>query len=305
MKILVIGGTGHMGAFLVPMLLDGGHDVYVGARGNIKPDQGALAGAKFISLNSKDRESIKSLRDYKFDTVVDFPGTAYAVWEELKHDIGHLVACGSLWMYGNPHIVPTPEMTNPPEEAIVENHRKRFADIKKMLEESGKGCAVFTAIMPPNVCGPGKIPLDQYANRSAENHNAMKRGEEVILPDGAEALLGPCDAEDIARLFALAIEKRDAAAGEIFNAGAAYAVTFSEYVNIYADIYGVKIPFKRIPWNEYVEKINPYPWDWWHYYAHMCPDISKARRLLGYEPRYTPEETVKRAVLWMKENGIV
>ena len=34
MKILVIGGTGHMGSFLVPMLLEEGHEVYVGTRGN-------------------------------------------------------------------------------------------------------------------------------------------------------------------------------------------------------------------------------------------------------------------------------
>lgn len=36
----------------------------------------------------------------------------------------------------------------------------------------------------------------------------------------------------------------------------------------------------------------------------MCPDISKIRKL-GYEPRYTPEESMERAVAWMRDRGMV
>ena len=37
----------------------------------------------------------------------------------------------------------------------------------------------------------------------------------------------------------------------------------------------------------------------------MLPDISKARKLLGYEPRYTVKETMRRAVEWMKEQKLL
>jgi nucleoside-diphosphate-sugar epimerase len=34
----------------------------------------------------------------------------------------------------------------------------------------------------------------------------------------------------------------------------------------------------------------------------MLPDISKIRARLGYEPHYTPEQTLERAVDWMKNS---
>ncbi len=133
----------------------------------------------------------------------------------------------------------------------------------------------------------------------------MMRGGGIILPDGPEALIGPCDAEDIATLFALAVENRDAAAGELFNVGCEYSIPFTDCIRIYERLHGVKIPIKRVSLSEYTEKINPNPSDWWDYYADMCPNISKAKRLLGYSPKYTPEQAIKRAVDWMKEKGII
>ena len=133
----------------------------------------------------------------------------------------------------------------------------------------------------------------------------MARGEKVYLPDGPETLIGPCDADDIAQLFALAVENREKAAGQIFNVGSAYALTVGQFVQAYAEIYGVEIPVERVSWEKYVAEINPEKGAWWHFYAAMCPDISKARKLLGYEPCYTPEQTMKRAVEWMKAEGLL
>jgi len=38
---------------------------------------------------------------------------------------------------------------------------------------------------------------------------------------------------------------------------------------------------------------------------HMLPDISKIRVALGYRPRYTPEQTMERAVAWMRDQGLI
>jgi nucleoside-diphosphate-sugar epimerase len=37
----------------------------------------------------------------------------------------------------------------------------------------------------------------------------------------------------------------------------------------------------------------------------MCPSIKKISEKLGYKPSYTPEETMERAVNWMRENGMI
>ena len=287
MKILIIGGTGHVGTFLVSKLVKNGHDVYVGARGITQAhDVRDFERANLIDLNSGKKESLQKLKDENFDVVVDFPGTAKLVWDTLADSVSHIIACGSLWMFGRPRIIPTPEIAF--EKCFDEGYKNRFEEILTMQKESGKKKAVFTAIMPPNICGPGKIPVDQYGDRSLDYHKQMLNGEVVYIPDGPECTIGPCDAEDIAELFSLAIEKRDCAAGEIFNVGSAYSLTISEFISVYSKIYGVEIPVERVSWEKYITEINPEQVSWWHFYSNMTPDISKARKLLGYEPQYTP-----------------
>ena len=44
----------------------------------------------------------------------------------------------------------------------------------------------------------------------------------------------------------------------------------------------------------------------WDHLAHSpCASIEKARRLLGYQPRYTSLQAVREAVEWLVEHGIV
>lgn len=304
MKILIIGGTGHMGSHLTPILVSQGHSVYIATRGN-KPTIGEdFRGAEFITCDASDENSLNQVANsYKFDAVVDFPGTGFTTWNVFKNKVSHIVVCGSLWMFGRPNVVPTPEITQ--SECPFPNYAKRYAEIEKMRSESGKYKAVFTAIMPPNICGPGKIPLDTSGGRSIDVHRAVVNGATVYLPDGPETLISPCDAYDLAMLFALALNQREAAAGEIFNGGSNYAMPVTQFVKTYGKIYNVEIPIKYVPWEEYKAKINPSIGAWWHFYSHMCPDISKSKRLLGYEPKYTPEQAMERAVEWMKEQGIL
>lgn len=304
MKILVIGGTGHVGEFLVPILVKNGHEVYVGTRGTTKPQSNDnFDGAKFITVDATDVDSLRGLKEYGFDTIVEFPGKVYNVWQALKDSVSHIVACGSLWMFGYPKVIPTPEIAQ--NEVLFSGYNRRFGEMQIMLEESGKYKAVFSAVMPPNICGPGKTPIDQFGGRSIEAHKTMKSGETVYLPTGAEALIGPCDAEDLARLFALVVENREKAQGEIFNGGASYSLTATEFIKAYAKIYGVEIPIEYVSWERFTTEISPDLGGYWHFYAHMLPDISKARNLLGYEPLYTPEETMTRAVRWMEEKNLI
>lgn len=304
MKILIIGGTGHVGSHLTPILISQGHEVYIATRGNKKINNEIFKEANFISCNANDEENLKKIaKTYSFDTVIDFPGTAFTTWNVFKDKVSHIIACGSLWMFGRPTVVPTPELTQ--SECPFEYYVTRYKQIKEMLMQSGESKAFFTAIMPPNICGPGKIPLDTMGGRNIDVHRANMNGETVCLPDGPEALIAPCDAYDLATLFALAVNKREAAAGQIFNGGPAYALSSSQFVKTYEKIYNIKIPISYVSWEEYKTKINTNIGAWWHFYSDMCPDISKARKLLGYEPKYTPEQAMERAVEWMREQQMI
>ncbi len=304
MRIFVIGGTGQIGMQLVPILLKQGHDVVVGARTNKVSGNSLLEGASYIACNSWDKECLKEIaKNEQFDVIIDFPGTAWNVWEIFKDKVLHIVGCGSFWMYGRPHTVPTPEVAQEP--CVFDFYAKRYQHILDAITESKEHKAEFTAIMPTNICGPGKIPLDTSGGRDIEVHKSNMRGEMVYLPEGPEVLLAPCDCYDLAMLFALAVNQREKAAGQIFNAGTAYALTATQFVQTMGDIYGVNIPISYVSWKDYTETYNTEMGAWWHFYAHMYPDITKARTLLGYEPKYTPEQTLHRAGEWMRLEGLL
>jgi len=304
MKICIIGGTGHIGTNLVRMLLQEKFEIFLVTRGmRVAPENtGVKLVKKNYDDNKKEWESLFS--EVHPRIIIDIlGGCAPVVYETGKPFCEQFILCGSVWMFGEPNVVPTPEVTQSP--CIFPGYAKRYTEMQYLKVQAKKDGIKFTAIMPPNICGPGKIPLDCYGGRSIENHQKHKSGEPVPLPEPGQTLIGPCDAEDVARGFFLSVIQPDNAADEIFNVGSRYAISVKQFVETYGKIYNVEIPIEWFSWKEYSEKINPNSSANYHFRAHMCPDISKISKKLGYQPKYTPEETMERAVKWMKENHII
>lgn len=305
MKVLVIGGTGHIGKFLVPQLLDRGCEVTVLFSGRTPaPETKPWDHVHKVTLDYAREPIHPKEMGLEPEVVIDLPGHLMRAVEAFEGSgVEHFIACGSVWMYGYPKVVPTPEQFY--SRCRAESYARRYEEMQALFDRWRARGPAFTAIMPPNIAGPGKIPLEGWGGRSLEVHRAHQRGEEVPLPDGPEALIGPCDAEDIGHCFALAVFHREAARGHMFNVGSAYALTATRFVETYSEVYRVRIPIRRVGWEEYATRISP---DWGahaHFEMHMCPDISKPRALLGYEPRYTPEAALERGVRWMVDKGML
>ena len=302
MKICIIGGTGHIGMHLVRMFQEEGWSVVTVTSGRHPIPEGVTSVIRPYVRG--DAEWGNVLREIGADVVVDILGTDVpSTYEAVKGTSRHLIACGSLWMYGEPKGVPTPEVTQGPCEFA--GYALRYAELQEVLGRAQRDGVPFTAIMPPNICGPGKIPLEGMGGRSLDVHKAHQAGQPVPLPELGAVLIGPCDAEDVARGFFLSALQPQAAAGEIFNVGSAYALTARRFVEVYGEIYGSTIPIEWMSWKTYAEEISPDPGSNYHFRGHMCPDISKIRSALGYAPRYTPEETMARAVDWMRREGMI
>jgi nucleoside-diphosphate-sugar epimerase len=304
MRVVVLGGTGHVGRFMIPKLVEAGAQVIVVGSGRTPPPTSkGWSKVKYILCNVQNAEDINKLKAETPDVVIDMPGSVWKVYQELKSVSKHVIACGSLWMYGEPRVIPTPEQTQ--NECLFDGYKHRYSEILELVEMSRRDGVAFTAIMPPNISGPGKIPLECHGGRSLEIHKDHARGKEVVLPDGADVLIGPCDAEDIADCFVKAVYNRDKSAYQIFNVGSEYSLTATQFVQVYSNIYNSNISIKRMSWDEYISNISPCIGNWWHFKVHMCPDISKAKRLLDFRPKYTPEQSLERAVVWMKEQGLI
>jgi nucleoside-diphosphate-sugar epimerase len=306
MRVCVIGGTGHIGRNLVPMLVGDGCDVTVVTSGRTPmPTTGAWQKVKAVKCPYGEQDEwAQCMRATGAEVIIDILGAdVHGTYDAARETCKHYVACGSIWMFGEPKVVPTPEETQ--TECPFEGYAKRYREMLAMQERARAEGLAFTAIMPPNICGPGKVPLEGLGGRSVEVHAAHRRGEPVPLPEPGQTLIGPCDAEDIARAFFLAVQQREAAAGEIFNVGSRYALTAVQFIEAYARIYGVTIPIEWHSWQDYATKISPDPGAHFHFRAHMCPDLAKITARLGYAPRYTPEQTLERAVDWMRREGII
>lgn len=307
MKVLVIGGTGHIGGYLVPRLVAAGHEVVVVSRGvTAQAKSGDWKEVEFeVASYARDDGPWRELvAGQAAEVVVDIMGTDVpGTYEAAKGKCEHFVACGSLWMYGEPKVVPTPEV----RQGVCEfaGYAQRYDEMLATLEQAGKDGIAFSGVMPPNICGPGKIPLDCLGGRSVDEHKRYARGEAVTLAAGCNTLIGPCDASDIANAFLLAVQRPDAAAGHIFNVGAAYSLTAMEFVRAYGVIYGKDIAVEFVEYEKYYRDVLPEAGANFHFRSHMQPDISKIRARLGHEPEFTPEETMARAVDWMRQEGMV
>ena len=305
MTICVIGGSGHIGKHFIPLLVDTGHRVTVVTSGRTKPPSvGAWKSVRLVQQAYGKEGWADTIAALKAEVVVDIlQGDSPGLYDAIKSGCRHFIVCGSVWMFGLPRVVPTPEAVQAP--CVFAGYAARFA---KLLETKARAAAdgvAFTAIMPPNICGPYKVPLDCAGGRSLDVHRSHKRGQPVVLPAPGSNLIGPCDAEDIARGFLCAVENRQAAADEIFNIGSAYALTATEFVGAYAGIYGVRIPIEWVSWQKFEQEVLPEIGAHWHFKANMCPDISKASRKIGYQPRHTPEQSMERAVKWMVDEGLL
>ena len=112
MRVLVIGGTGHIGSFLIPQLVGDGHEVTVVARGERPVPKDPAFGKVTLVKRAYERKGDawpKFLASLDAEVVIDILGTNLpGVYEATRKTVKHLIACGSVWMLGPAKIVPTP-----------------------------------------------------------------------------------------------------------------------------------------------------------------------------------------------------
>lgn len=305
MKVCVIGGTGHIGTNLVEMLLDEALDFTVISSGRTPvPTRPGWDRVKRVKASYGDDDWAGCLQQQEPEVLIDILGTnAPLTYQAVKSSCKHYILCGSVWMFGEPYAVPTPDETQ--SLCPFEGYDSRYLEMQSLRETAAADGIAFNAIMPPNICGPYKIPLDGQGGRDLEVHKAHQRGEPCPLPAPGNNLIGPCDAWDVAQGFFLSLQQRDRANGHIFNVGAPYSLTVKKFIETYGAIYGVEIPIAWHGWKEYSESIVPSFGAHFHFGCHMCPDLTKIKTQLGYVPRYTPEQTMERAVDWMRDEGML
>lgn len=315
MKTVVIGGSGHIGSFLVPRLVRAGHEVVNISRGTSTPytDSPEWQQVRQVAADreQEDRAGIFGDRvaELGADVVVDLVcftlDSATALVNRLRGEVGHLLHCGSIWRYGESLKLPLAEGSDSALEPTDEyGIQKR--DIARMLkEETASGGLVTTSLHPGHIVGPGWHPVGPLGNFDPTVWQKISGGQTVLIPGSGTEMMHHVHADDLAQAFEKAIDRRDAAAGEDFNIVAPTALSVRGYARIAASWFGQEPHLETVGWDEFRRTSTPEHADtsWAHLSRNHCLTIEKAKSLLGYAPRYEPEQAVHESLRWLVDHG--
>ena len=136
MRVVVIGGTGHVGTYLVPRLVARGHEVVVFSRGQRGPYQphAAWKGVRLVTGDRLAEEQAGSfgarVRTLQPDAVIDLicfeVASAQQIVEALRGQVQHFLHCGTIWVHGPSVEVPTSE----DQPLVIRGHEgmRRYLD---------------------------------------------------------------------------------------------------------------------------------------------------------------------------------
>jgi nucleoside-diphosphate-sugar epimerase len=305
LRIAVVGATGHIGTWLVPRFVRGGHDVVAISRGQREPyhDSPEWSDVQRLSIDRARADADgwfgPAMASLEADVIVDLicfdADSAMHIVESLRGSVGHFVHCGTLWVHGVPRVRPYDE-TAPREPFGAYGIRK--AEIERYLLEQSRSGFPATVLHPGHITGPGWNPINPAGNLDAGIFEKLAAGDEVTLPDEGMATLQHVHADDVAQAFELAVARPDAAIGEAFHVAAREPVTMRDYAEAVASWSGRSADLRFLPWEEWkmtvTERDAEITLDHVRHSPHAS--IAKAESRLGYQPLFSATEAVRSAL---------
>jgi nucleoside-diphosphate-sugar epimerase len=315
MRVVVIGGTGHVGTYLVPRLVEAGHRVVVLSREQRDPyrPHGAWHAVERVAVDrlAEERADAFGARvasldpDVVIDMICFTPESARLLVEALRGRVQHFLHCGTIWVHGYSVEVPTTESR--PRRPFGEYGVQKAAIEAYLLDQARRHGFPATVLHPGHIVGEGWAPLNPAGHFNPEVFTRLARGEELALPNLGLETVHHVHADDVAQAFLAAMACRAQAIGESFHVVSPAALTLRGYAEAVAGWFGQTAHLRYLPWDVWrtavAEEDAEMTWD---HIAHSpnC-SIAKARRLLEYHPRYTSLQAVRESVGWLIEQGVV
>jgi len=312
---VIIGGSGHVGTFLVPLLVEAGHGVVNVTRGQRAPYQPNAAWAKVETVEI-DRAAAEA--DGSFgeriaalggDIVIDM---ICFTLESVQHLVGplqgkvqHFIHCGTVWVYGHNTSVPATE--DQPLNPFGEYGTQKAAIETFLLGEARRNGFPATVFRPGHIVGPGWVPLNPAGHFNISAFETIARGEPLVLPNFGLETVHHVHALDLARLVMAIITSRSTAVGEAFNAVSPQAVNLRGFAEAMYRWFGHEPKLSYLPYEQWKAGVSEDDGKatWEHVARSPSHSMGKAQRLLGFAPRYGSIEAVQEAVRWLIADGQV
>ncbi|HET6454756.1 MAG TPA: NAD-dependent epimerase/dehydratase family protein [Armatimonadota bacterium] len=325
-KVLVTGASGFVGSHLAKRLLQDGHDVRVFIRPGRDVSELELLGAEIAYGDLVDAESVnRAMNDIEVvyhiaaafrqaklsDSTywdINFHGAVNLFKVALEVGVTRFLHCSTVGVLGH--------MENPPGDESLPYKVENIYQITK--SEAEKAALAFhedrgfpvTVIRPAGIYGPGDLRWLKLFKSIAWRRFAM-------LGSG-ETLIHLVYISDLVDAFVLAAENPNAV-GKVYIAAGERYVTLNELTSTIAKTVGVSDSFLHIPFKpvrvlsgvvEDVCKVlrvePPIYRRRVDFFAHdRAFDITRARTELGYSPKVSLEEGIRRTADWYKEQRLI
>jgi UDP-glucose 4-epimerase len=318
MKILVTGGAGYIGSFMIKRLLERGDEVIVVDSMERGHREAIDQKAKLYTGNLLDREFVaRVFSENKFDGVIHFAGfismgesmdnpyiyfqnnvftTLNVIEEMVKTNTNNFIFSSTAGVYGNPTKIPIPE-DHP------KNPENPYGESKLMVEKilswyqvtHGLNCAALRYF---NASGASLDGM-HGENHLPESHiipniiKAIQKGESFkLFGTDYDTKDGTCVRDyihvlDLVEAHLLTLEKLQKDKGMlIYNIGTGVGNSNKEVIEMVKKVSGKELQ---------IEESSRRPGD----ANALIADSSKIKQELGFSPKYSDLETiVKTAWQW-------
>jgi nucleoside-diphosphate-sugar epimerase len=314
-KVVVIGATGHIGTYLVPKLVEAGHEVVAVSRGAAKPYRSGPAWDR-VSRVQLDRQAQEAAGTFGSaiaalggDIVVDLIcftlASSTQLADALEGNVDQLIHIGTIWTHGASEVVPTPESAV--KRPFGEYGIAKAAIEAELLQRAHRSGFAASIVHPGHIVGPGWSPLNPAGHFNPAVFSTIAQGEPLSLPNFGLETIHHVHADDVAQLIIGAMNNRASASGESFHAVSSGALTLRYYAEAMYRWFGKEPNLTFAPFDAWAKEQDEVEAKatWEHIARSPNCSIDKARRLLDYQPRYTSLEAVQEAVEWLIEDGQV
>jgi UDP-glucose 4-epimerase len=310
-KYLVTGGAGFIGSNLARYILEQGHDVVIlddlstGKSENISD----LADvAKFIKGDIRDRATVdKAIKGCKAvfheaarasvprsvaDPVschdVNVNGTFNVLEAARAAGVKRVVFAGSSSAYGDQPV--SPKREDMPPLPISPYAASKVAGEVYMRAYSGVFGLETLTLRYFNVFGPYQDPAGAYAAVIPAWVSRLLKGEKPVVYGDGEQSRDFCYIENVCRANWLAANCPAAKAdGSVVNIACNRATSLNQILAKLRELLGTKTE---------AVYTDPRPGD----VKDSLADISRAKEVIGYEPKIFFEEGLTKAIDWYKAN---
>jgi UDP-glucose 4-epimerase len=316
MKVLVTGGAGFIGSHLSDHLIENGHSVVVvdnestGRRENVparakylKADVRCLAEIEAVFAAGIDAvcqiaghvSLIGSFTDPVHDLQTNVQGTVNVLQLCLRYRVPRILYASSMTVYGHNGVLPTPEGT--PCEPISYYGITKYAGERYVHATAERPDLDFdllvTSFRMYNVYGPRQALDNPYQGVLGIFIGNMLRGEPITIFGDGQQTRDFIYISDVVEAWSGALEN-PASFGKVFNLGSGRLS-----INQLADLVLAAFDRTRSDYEVVYKPSRPGE------QRNAEADITKARAILGWEPRVTFEHGLLNTIRWAARDSVV